>query len=370
MIDWIYFLMLNCSILFILYSIEVPANLLKLTCHEGRVIRDKYLPIPKEIKNFRGFIPILYPISDGIWLYNLKVSFIRFLGYENSGYLTLFSSAGYCEMCFREDIRILIQKAREKEEFDEAMSLERLLKDTIFCLNHCVPIRLKECFQIKDYKNQKMLLGLAFFKYIGICTGLYLLLYLIGLFCYGMSIYDFLITEKYLWGYLFNLFLPVLFLTYVQVEIIKALIGIWNRICGALGMACRCGEILKDDIKGDILKEKVSSARFIFEFREKELIVLQEFIAKCSDAIQKRWEEYLPLLNVEPIQNRDVKNQIKAFSFLKSILISAIFEDGFNGGNLLPDGSLIKRDRYELSDDYSLTPQGEILMGILERLYS
>ena len=114
MIDWIYFLMLNCSILFILYSIEVPANLLKLTCHEGRVIRDKYLPIPKEIKNFRGFIPILYPISDGIWLYNLKVSFIRFLGYENSGYLTLFSSAGYCEMCFREDIRILIQKAREK----------------------------------------------------------------------------------------------------------------------------------------------------------------------------------------------------------------------------------------------------------------
>ena len=103
MIDWIYFLMLNCSILFILYSIEVPANLLKLTCHEGRVIRDKYLPIPKEIKNFRGFIPILYPISDGIWLYNLKVSFIRFLGYENSGYLTLFSSAGYCEMCFREE---------------------------------------------------------------------------------------------------------------------------------------------------------------------------------------------------------------------------------------------------------------------------
>ena len=99
------------------------------------------------------------------------------------------------------------------------------------------------------------------------------------------------------------------------------------------------------------------------------MIVLQEFIAKCSDAIQKRWEEYLPLLNVEPIQNRDVKNQIKAFSFLKSILISAIFEDGFNGGNLLPDGSLIKRDRYELSDDYSLTPQGEILAAMLERLY-
>ena len=71
-----------------------------------------------------------------------------------------------------------------------------------------------------------------------------------------------------------------------------------------------------------------------------------------------------------PLAEREGKQKVQDVLLLRKILLSAIFEEGFNGGNLLPDGSLIKRDRYELSDDYSLTPQGKILMGILERLYS
>ena len=147
--------------------------------------------------------------------------------------------------------------------------------------------------------------------------------------------------------------------------------AIWNRICGALGKGCKCGEVLTQDSKGRSLEEKVKMGSLAFTLNEEENQVLTEFLNKCSEKVQMQWREMSTrFLAGSPLREREGKQKVQDVLLLRKILLSAIFEDGFNGGNLLPDGSLIKRDRYELSDDYSLTPQGKILMGILERLYS
>ena len=57
--------------------------------------------------------------------------------------------------------------------------------------------------------------------------------------------------------------------------------------------------------------------------------------------------------------------------FYKKYLLYLIYEYAFTGGRMSMDGRLYVRDegRYEISDDYTLTPEGKMLISMLNRLY-
>ena len=57
--------------------------------------------------------------------------------------------------------------------------------------------------------------------------------------------------------------------------------------------------------------------------------------------------------------------------FFKEMLLRGLYERGFTGGIMSISGRLYVRDegKYEISDDYTLTPEGKILISMLNRLY-
>lgn len=57
--------------------------------------------------------------------------------------------------------------------------------------------------------------------------------------------------------------------------------------------------------------------------------------------------------------------------FFKEMLLRGLYERGFTGGIMSISGRLYVRDegKYEISDDYTLTPEGKMLISMLNRLY-
>ncbi len=57
--------------------------------------------------------------------------------------------------------------------------------------------------------------------------------------------------------------------------------------------------------------------------------------------------------------------------FYKKYLLYLIYEYAFTGGRMSMDGRLYVRDegKYEISNDYTLTPEGKMLISMLNRLY-
>ena len=57
--------------------------------------------------------------------------------------------------------------------------------------------------------------------------------------------------------------------------------------------------------------------------------------------------------------------------FFKEMLLRGLYERGFTGGIMSISGRLYVRDeeKYEISDDYTLTSEGKMLISMLNRLY-
>lgn len=224
---------------------------------------------------------------------------------------------------------------------------------------------------LKLNKNQKKALWLFFFKTQTICIPISIII--ACAFAYYMEGVRYF-SVSYMVGlgsFLSGVFLAVSIFCIIIVIIQKRYMYQLDNIRYDVLISIGCSQVLKDDIGCcELVKHIKSRKDFGIHLSNQEGELLTRFFKE-----QNPFKQPQNFLQRENENSKDgiflkIADKSKA-KLIKETLVYGLYEHGFANGQMTIDGRLSSYDanNYAISTDYTLNPEGEMLVAMINRLY-